>query len=377
MRKKIFEFVVVISITIIVCLIAGSVLGILLAKNSDIVESVSFILFIFMLVATLIIGYFVHILFHELGHLIFGLYSKYQFISLRLGKILFLKINKKYKMVVTHNSIISGQCIMAPLTLEPNHYPFVLYNLGGVIVNFILIIINLALYMLISTNIFFSLLEIMMIVVGICMFFFNIIPMGSNDGHNLYILLKNKYARYAFWSQLNVYALSIKGIRLKDMPEEYFLFDINQDLKDLLICTQAYQVCSYYLDKHDFDIMRKIAMKVIDTEGVPEVFRNELQCEVLYVELVTDCRKDVIDKLYTLKLSQYIERTKKHISKQRLLYAYERLFLVDDELANDRLEKFNSQAKLNPYPIEVESEKKLMYLIDQQYNGLLLLKCKQ
>lgn len=354
------------------CLIAGSVLGILLAKNSDIVESVSFILFIFMLVSTLIIGYFIHILFHELGHLIFGLYSKYQFISLRLGKILFLKINKKYKMVVTHNSIISGQCIMAPLTLEPNHYPFVLYNLGGVIVNFILIIINLALYMLISTNIFFSLLEIMMIVVGICMFLFNIIPMGSNDGHNLYILLKNKYTRYAFWSQLNVYALSIKGIRLKDMPEEYFLFDITQDLKELLICTQAYQVCSYYLDKNDFDTMRKIAMKVIDTEGVPEVFRNELQCEVLYVELVTDCRKDVIDKLYTLKLSQYIERTKKHISKQRLLYAYERLFLVDDELANDRLEKFNSQAKLNPYPIEVESEKKLMNLIDQQYKGLLL-----
>lgn len=189
MRKKIVEFVVVISITIIVCLIAGSVLGILLAKNSDIVESVSFILFIFMLVTTLIICYFVHILFHELGHLIFGLYSKYQLISLRIGKILFLKINK-YKMVVTHNSIISGQCIMAPLTLEPNHYPFVLYNLGGVIANFILIIINLALYMLISTNIFFSLLEIMMIVVGICMFLFNIIPMGSNDGHNLYILLK-------------------------------------------------------------------------------------------------------------------------------------------------------------------------------------------
>lgn len=377
MGKKIVEFVVVISITIIVCLIAGSVLGILLAKNSDIVESVSFILFIFMLVVTLIIGYFVHILFHELGHLIFGLYSKYQFISLCLGKILFLKINKKYKMVVTHNSIISGQCIMAPLTLEPNHYPFVLYNLGGVIANFILIIINLGLYMLISTNIFFSLLEIMMIVVGICMFLFNIIPMGSNDGHNLFILLKNKYARYAFWSQLNVYALSIKGIRLKDMPEEYFLFDINQDLKDLLICTQAYQVCSYYLDKNDFDTMRKIAMKVIDTEGVPEVFRNELQCEVLYVELITDCRKDVIDKLYTLKLSQYIERAKKHISKQRLLYAYERLFLVDDELANDRLEKFNLQAKLNPYPIEVESEKKLMNLIDQQYKRLLLLKCKQ
>lgn len=156
--------------------------------------------------------------------------------------------------------------------------------------------------------------------------------MGNNDGQNLILLMENKYNRYAFWSQLNVYALSVRGIRLKDMPEEYFYFDISQSFSDLI--------------------------------------KYELRCEVLFIELIGDCGKEIIEELYNLNLRKYIEKSQNHLSKQRLLYAYERIFLNSEEGSNKRLEDFKKLIKRNPYQAEIESEKELISLVDKTYQHI-------
>lgn len=85
----------------------------------------------------LIIWFFVGIIIHEAGHLIFGLLTGYRFISFQVGKTLIQKpTNKPLRVKRIPFNGLGGQCLMIPKDKE--NKAFFLFNYGGIIINFFL-----------------------------------------------------------------------------------------------------------------------------------------------------------------------------------------------------------------------------------------------
>ena len=144
---------------------------------------------IFRLCTTLVVLYLavlIHIVFHEAGHLIFGLMSGYKFSSFRIGRHMLMKENGK----LVHRKIkiagTGGQCLMVPPEMVDGRFPVVLYNLGGSIVNLVVTALMIPVFVAVDKSSVFALFFFLFITMGIITGLSNGIPMRTktvdNDG---------------------------------------------------------------------------------------------------------------------------------------------------------------------------------------------------
>ena len=85
----------------------------------------------------LLLGFFLSIAAHEAGHLVFGLMTGYGFVSYRVGSLTIVRSDGKLKIRRMKLAGTGGQCLMSPPEMKDGKYPFVLYQLGGVIFNLV------------------------------------------------------------------------------------------------------------------------------------------------------------------------------------------------------------------------------------------------
>ncbi len=313
---------------------------------------------------------FLHIIFHEGGHLIFGLISGYKFVSFRVGNLMLIKEDGKLKTKKFNIVGTGGQCLMMPdPRWNPYNYPYVLYNLGGSLANLIISLISLALYLGFQETSFLSEMSFISFIVGLIIGLTNAIPMKvggiTNDGHNALNLKKDKEASRALYMQLYVNGLQTKGDRLKNMPEGYFELPDNADLNNPLIVSIGVFKCNRLHDEKDFTKAKKHSQYLIDNApGLLDIYKNELLCEMLFYEIIGLNRQDEIEKIYTKELQAYIKNTSAYVSRSRLMYAYE-IFVNNDLIsAKKELKQFNKTANNFPFTGDVESEREIIEFID-------------
>jgi len=321
-------------------------------------------------VVILVLGFVFHVFIHEIGHLVAGIMSGYGFVSIRFFNFVIIKkdgklTRKKFKVADT-----LGQCLMSPPKKVNGNYPFVLYNLGGGLMNLIFSALFLALYFTFSSfsgSWAFNLLAAM----GIFFVFLNLLPLNMgvpNDGHNALNLGKNEVSRFAFWSILNVHALITQGLRLRDIPvEPYFLdkVDLCDKNNNALVISVAIQHFGWLMDRHEFTEAKVFAENLLSNAvKMTDIHKNELRCELLFFELIGACRKEEIEHLYTADLKKYIKATSIYTSRQRLLYAYAKLFL-NDAAAAKVLAKFNKTCLSYPFDSEIIHDRELIALVDE------------
>ena len=82
------------------------------------------------------VTFFIHVILHEGGHLIFGLLSNFEFVSFRVGSLTLVKEDNKFLIKKFKIAGTGGQCLMMPSTDNYKECPYILYNLGGVIIIF-------------------------------------------------------------------------------------------------------------------------------------------------------------------------------------------------------------------------------------------------
>lgn len=128
----------------------GAVIGRLSIKNNWGTNGVLLNIFVIMIVSFLLL--FLQTIIHELGHLVFGLISKYKFLSFRIGSLTLIKIDGKYKLKSMKIAGTAGQCLLIPPEVEPNKLPITLYLLGGGLFNLISSGIAFGLYILLPKN---------------------------------------------------------------------------------------------------------------------------------------------------------------------------------------------------------------------------------
>ena len=235
--------------------------------------------------------------------------------------------------------------------------------------NFILSAICYVFYILFSGSYsfcaaIFALLAIIGLIIGLM----NIVPlrMGgiANDGFNALTLRKREKARHALWLQLRINALTTKGVRFRDLPVEWFDMPNDSDLNDVMLASAAIFRFNYLMDRHEFEEGKTLAEHLLNkADKMLEVHKNELRCELLFLEIIGECRKEEISRLYDRQLKKYIKATGSYVSRQRLLYAYARLVSHNDTEAEKAYEQFNKSCTTHPNAGDIVSERELIELI--------------
>ena len=297
----------------------------------------------------LYLSFFIHIVLHETGHLIFGLMSGYQFSSFRIGTHMLMKENGK----LVHRKIkiagTGGQCLMIPPEMVDGKFPVVLYNLGGSIVNLVVAALMIPVFVAIDKSSVFALFVFLFIAMGAITGLSNGIPMRTktvdNDGYNAISLGKSREAMRAFWIQMKTNEQLTKGIRTKDMPEEWFEVPSDDAMKNPMVATIGVYAASRMMDQHRFEEAGKLIDYMLKIEtGMVALHRNLLICDQIYLELIGQNRSDRVEVLYTKELKKFMKAMKTFPSVLRLEYAYRLLAEHDPEGAAKSMAAFEKVA---------------------------------
>ncbi len=320
------------------------------------------------------VAFFFHTLIHEAGHLVFGLLTGYKFSSFRILSFMWVNANGKIRFKRYTLAGTGGQCLMAPPDLKDGRIPLVLYNLGGSIINLAAGALFLACYLLSSAVPFLSSFFLIFAVVGVAVALMNGIPMRmgavDNDGYHAFALRKNKEAIEAFWVQLKVAEQSSKGIRIKDMPKEWFGFPSDEAMKNSLVAARGVFACNRLMDEENFEEADALMAHMLSIDsGIIGVHHDLLVCDRIYVELIRENRRAVIENMLTREQVKFMKVMKRFPSVLRTEYALALLYDNDSAKAQKLRADFEKAAKTYPYPHEADSERDLMDLAQTLYEG--------
>jgi len=335
--------------------------------------SIDFILYLGTLFFSMLIATYIQIIIHETGHLVCGLLSGYKFVSFRIRSFTLIKKAGKYSLKTFKVPGTGGQCLMMPPELINGNLPYKLYNLGGTLFNIIfstIAILCLAFLELPVT--IFSFLLIFSIL-GILFALLNGIPMKlsgiANDGYNIKSMAKDNVALRIFYLQLKINGLQTEGVRLKDMPDKWFEVPENINLKDGLHLSLFLFISARYFDKLDFEKARQ-CLNDIETyaENLIGLYQKERTCELLFFEIIGECRPEVIKELYTDDIETYVKQFNKYMfSKKRLLYTYT-IAVEKDSLKAEKI--FKEAIKMQAsYPLagDADTELEIMEYVRKRF----------
>lgn len=318
------------------------------------------------------VALFFHMIVHEAGHLVFGLMTGYKFCSFRVASFMWLKENGKLKFKRLTLAGTGGQCLMTPPDMKDGKIPLVLYNLGGSFINIIIGALFLVGYLIFSDIPFLSPILLIFAVVGFMTAMVNGIPMRmgtvDNDGYDAFALSRNKEAVEAFWVQLKVAEQSSKGVRLKDMPAEWFAVPTDEAMKNSMVAVRGVFTCNRLMDEEKFEEADITMAHLLEIDsGIVGLHRNLMMCDRIYVELIGENRSETIESMITKEQKKFMKAMKRFPSVLRTQYVLALLSEKDAARAEAIKNEFEKVAKTYPYAQDIESEKNLMRIAESKF----------
>lgn len=308
---------------------------------------------------------------HEAGHLVFGLMSGYKFSSFRIFSFMWVKENGKIRFRRLTIAGTGGQCLMCPPDMTDGKIPVKLYNLGGSVMNVAVSTVFLALWFALKNVPFVSTVMIFFTAIGYILAIMNGVPMRmgivDNDGYNAFSLSKNKEAMRSFWVQMKTNEQIANGIRLKDMPEEWFTVPSDEAMKNSMVAALGVFACNRLTDAHKFDEADKLMEHLLSIEsGIVGLHRNLLICDRMFIEMITENRKETVDGMLTKEQKTFMKQMKNFPSVIRTDYAYALLCEKDTAKAEKIKAQFEKCAKTYPYPGDVQAEREFMEMAEKK-----------
>lgn len=308
---------------------------------------------------------------HEAGHLVFGLLSGYKFSSFRIFSLMWVKENEKIALKRYSLAGTVGQCLMSPPDMVNGKIPFVLFNLGGVIVNIVSGIVFLLLHFVLKGFGYVSAVMLVFSFAGFVMALMNGLPMNtgtvSNDGYNTVSIKGNKAAMRSFWIQMKITEQLSKGIRIKDMPAQWFTVPSDEDMKNGMASVMGVFACNRLIDELRFTEAEKLMAHILEIDsGIIALHRNLLLCDRAYVEMIGENRNEVLNGILTKDVWKLIRNMKKFPTVLRTEYVYSLLVLKDSKKAEKIKRNFEKIALKYPYPQDIEAERELMAVSEQK-----------
>ncbi len=320
-KKNKFETVIPLLLVMFISGLLGSGIGYFSMKEG--LSSTAMLLSY----AFLAVAFVLQIIFHEAGHLIFGLISGHQFLSYRIFSFCLIKRDGKIKIVRSKVPGTMGQCLMIPPKMKDEHFPFALYLLGGVLGNLIISLLSFVFY---PMN---QILVLEFILVGVLFILMNGIPNGFNDG-STYKIAKSSISRERLlYIQLDSNAKMSLGDKFSDLPTDYFDRIHEESGRTYFEDFQEFLILGLLLEKQNMEEVDQYIESLWKKKDIYIVpYQIELKKEMLYHLLVNkkkdpqkvDSRIDVLMK--DRGLVKYLQT--KTVSNFRVLagiqYGYEK-----------------------------------------------------
>lgn len=312
---------------------------------------------------------------HEAGHLVCGLLSGYKFSSFRIVSFTWLKIDGKIRL--RRHSVMgtAGQCLMTPPDMLDGTIPVMLYNLGGVLANLIVSALCAAAYALTRTHPLLSGFFLSCTLAGLLLGLLNGIPlhMGAidNDGMNALSLRRNPEAMRALWLQLKINEQMTQGVRLKDMPAEWFELPSDAAMKSALSAAIGVFACNRLMDAHLFQEADRLMARLLEMDsGILPLHRALLVCDRMYIEIIGENRPNVLAAMMTREQEKFMKSMQRSLSVLRTEYA--RALLSEPNLDRAvRLHRtFERLAARYTYEADAQSERELMDIAKQKRSDL-------
>ena len=314
-----------------------------------------------------------HIIIHEGGHLVFGLLTGYRFSSFRIFSFMWVKEGESVKFKRHSIAGTGGQCLMSPPDIQNGEMPVVWYNLGGSLMNIIFGLLSLGGFFLCGGVSVLSAVLLLFALLGFSLAILNGVPMRmgaiDNDGYNAISLSKDAQAREAFWMQMKVVEETTKGVRLCDMPAEWFTVPTDEAMSNSMVAARGVFACNRLMDEERFEEADELMAHLLEIEsGMVGLHRSILICERIYVELIHQNRREVVEEKLTKNLQSFMKAMKDTPSILRTQYAIALLYDGDKAKAETIKAQFEKRAKTYPYPHEIDSERDLMKLAENKFN---------
>ena len=228
------------------------------------------------------------IVIHELGHLLFGRVSGYQFISLRLLLFQWTKDeNHQLKFTrVTSLLGIGGQCLMKPLH-EEEEFTYKLYNLGGSLLNLVTGLLLMAPLFLFGQT--FTRWLFIAGVVSVFMAIANLIPSSSgglpNDGSNVKEANKSEDAKRGFYVMLKANGEMALGKKLSELDEELFKVKEEADINNYFVAFTILLYASYLEEMGRYQESYEQLLR-IESATLPSIYKAQGLLALLFNELI-------------------------------------------------------------------------------------------
>ena len=353
------------ALPILFSLVFGGAAGWLLVLYADARFSGLSLFSIAVLLFLLYLGFALQIILHEAGHLVCGLLSGYSSSSFRILSLMWVKLDGNIRCKRLHISGTAGQCLMSPPDMVDGHLPTVLYNLGGVAANLLSALVFSGVSYMLPAFPFLSSAFAMAAAAGFLLALTNGIPMRtsqiSNDGLNALSLGKNPEAMRAFWIQMKVCEKISLGVRLRDMPDEWFVPASDEAMKNGIVVVPAVFACNRLMDAQQFDEAERMMRRLLGLQtGMAGLHRSLMLCDLLYIHLVTGQHGDIPAQLVSPQQKQFMKRMRQFPTVLRTQYAFALLHEHDTAKAERCLRLFERCAASYPCPGDIASERELM-----------------
>lgn len=219
------------------------------------------------------------IIFHELGHMVFGFLTGYRLLYFRIGSYTLANTETGIKRRIFTIPGTGGQCLMIPKKRSDGSYPFVLYHLGGIIANLILSALAYIIFRQVTSQIAQAFL-IVFISVGIYLALTNLIPFQSmvNDGRNIINLLKSQEARTRLYESLYMEKEEMNGREYDIHYSEPI--DLTKIFNQEAYINQAGDL----MFERKFDQAAENLQRLLQVDGLNDIFKNFTKnfLEVIY-----------------------------------------------------------------------------------------------
>ncbi len=316
--------------------------------------------------------FYLQIIIHECGHMVFGLMTGYKFRSIRFGSIMIVSIEGKLRFKRYSLAGTGGQCLMSPPDLVDGRMPYVLYNLGGSFLNLIFAAIFLVLGLTVNVP-YLDLFFLMNAIWGLSTALQNGIPLElqvPNDGSNTVALSKSKTALRGFWLSMKTVEALGDNKRLGTMPEEWFEVYEGDDLTQPLATHIIVAKCDRLLDLHRFDEAKRELVFLLDSSeySISDVVRMVLTDNLICCEAFTENRPETYERFLTPTYHKLEKALVNNIGAIRTTYVRSLLIDHDTEKASKALIAFDKLKKTYPYPSDYELESELMAIADKLAN---------
>lgn len=324
---------------LIIAVIVGAVIGVLCALYG----AYDTLLFA---IGALYLSFFLQLILHEGGHLIGGLLSGYQFESFRIGGVLITRLEGKLRVKWMPIAGTGGQCLLSPPDCAPEDAPYLVYHAAGSAMNIITALLHIP---LIFAPGIVRIYAICMIVVGLYLGILNGVPLRvqgiDNDGMHIKNMRKDPTLRTVIFRQLQINAAQGEGVRLRDMPKEWF------ETYDHAHLHGAMQFCRY-LDEGAYDEALHYGQSLLRNRKLNRIHRGAILSDVETLKLLAG--QQVYAESAFLK--QYRKQMAYDPAVQRARFV--RALLHDrDEAAAEKIHaQFERACRRSPVPASNASE---------------------